>query len=127
MSYCRWSSDDFGCDLYCYGSDRGYETHVASNRAVGEIPKVGGFPPPDAPQEEWTAFAARNQAQLDWLSTCERKPIGLAHDGESFTDTTAGEWLATLTMLRAAGYRFPDYVLDDARAEIADSVRGEAR
>lgn len=122
MSYCRWSSDDFACDLYCYGSSQGYETHVATNRAVGEIPKVGPFPDGDAPKEEWNAFAARHQAQLDWLGTCERVSIGGPHDGESFCDATAEEWLATLTMLRAAGYHFPDYVLDDARAEIADAL-----
>jgi DNA repair photolyase len=32
MSYCRWSSDYFNCDLYCYESNSGYETHVAAYR-----------------------------------------------------------------------------------------------
>ncbi len=119
MSYCRWSSDDFGCDLYCYGSDRGEETHVASRRIVGEIPKVGPFPRGDAPKEEWEAFAARHKAQSEWLKTCEREPIGLAYDGESFLDHSPAEFLETLLMLRAAGYRFPDYVIEDAREEIS--------
>jgi len=32
MSYCRWSSNNFNCDLYCYHSDWGFETHVAGGR-----------------------------------------------------------------------------------------------
>ena len=30
MSYCRWSTDDFACDLYCYESAAEYVTHVKS-------------------------------------------------------------------------------------------------
>lgn len=34
MSYCRWSSDNWKCDLYCYEDANGYITHVADNRIV---------------------------------------------------------------------------------------------
>ena len=35
MSYCRWSSDDFQCDVYVYESVAGgFVTHVAANRVV---------------------------------------------------------------------------------------------
>lgn len=37
MSYCRWSSDDFECDLYCYADVRGgYTTHVAGRDKKGK-------------------------------------------------------------------------------------------
>ena len=37
MSYCRWSSDDFQCDVYVFGSDTGFETYVARGRYVGVV------------------------------------------------------------------------------------------
>jgi hypothetical protein len=36
MSYCRWSSMDFTCDIYAYESDGGFVVHVASGRFVDE-------------------------------------------------------------------------------------------
>lgn len=124
MSYCRWSTDDFKCDLYCYESDRGYETHVAGNRHVGEIPTLLPFPPKGSPPEAWDEFKARYDAQLAWLDTCERQPIGLPSDGEFFTDPDLPSFLARLGELRAEGYRFPDDVLETVRAEIADPPAG---
>lgn len=75
MSYCRWSTDDFTCDLYCYESSEGYVTHVASYK--------------DSREKD------------------SREPIGLAYDGQSFLDETPEDFLATLTMLKEAGYTFP--------------------
>ena len=41
MSYCRWSSDNWKCDLYCYEDvSGGITTHVAGNRIVGDIPEA---------------------------------------------------------------------------------------
>lgn len=40
MSYCRWSSDNFKCDIYmCEGSDC-YHIHVVSLRYVGEVSEL---------------------------------------------------------------------------------------
>ena len=40
MSYCRFSSEDFSSDVYCYADcSGGFTTHVASNRIIGDIPK----------------------------------------------------------------------------------------
>ena len=38
MSYCRWSSDDFRCDLYIYESAAGFVIHVAANRVEWDPP-----------------------------------------------------------------------------------------
>lgn len=44
MSYCRWSTDDFLCDLYIYEHYEGFwAIHVASIRRVYHKP----LPPPD--------------------------------------------------------------------------------
>jgi len=35
MSYCRWSSDNYQCDVYCYADvGGGYTTQVASRRRI---------------------------------------------------------------------------------------------
>lgn len=40
MSYCRWSSMDFKCDLYIYEAEDGIAIHVASNRVIGDVPAI---------------------------------------------------------------------------------------
>jgi len=112
MSYCRWSSDDFGCDLYVYASDGGYTIHVAARRVVGDVPKLP--PVTEVPVEAWVAAY---QAQADFIKTAERRPIGGAWDGASLYPIDARTCLATLEGLRSAGYRFPDSVLAAIAAE----------
>lgn len=118
MSYCRWSSDDFGCDLYVYASDSGYTIHVAARRVVGDVPKVPNVQA--AAVEEWVAAY---QAQAEFLKTAKRQPIGGAWDGSSLYPIDARTCLASLKALRDAGYRFPDSVLADiaAEAELEDT------
>ncbi len=45
MSYCRWSTDEFRCDLYIYANVNGYWTiHVAGRTRDGEditLPHAG--------------------------------------------------------------------------------------
>jgi hypothetical protein len=122
MSYCRWSSDDFKCDLYCYEDvSGGFITHVASNRVVGEVPRL-----------EWEdletnidQFMASSKAQSAFLETAERRPIGLPCDGQRFNDPDLDSFLARLEALRAMGYHLPDYVLEDVRDEIKKGPREE--
>jgi hypothetical protein len=74
LSYCRWSSDNFRCELYCYQDTcGGWTTHVAA---------------------------------------------GLSHDSQKFSDPTLEAFRARLIVLREAGYRFPDWVLERVDAEI---------
>lgn len=57
MSYCRWSSMDYQCDLYIYDDvDGGLTVHVAAGRLAGTDPYVF-------------------------------EPIGLSRDGETFNGT----------------------------------------
>lgn len=120
MSYCRFSSDDWRCELYCYGDvSGGITTHVAGNKIVGEIPATDwkGFIAKRITPEE---FAAQHSAQMKWMETAERKPIGLPHDGESFNDPDLESFLARLLHLRELGYKFPDYVIESVREEIEE-------
>ena len=118
MSYCRFSSDDYQCDVYCYASVSGYYvTHVASNRPV-----LDGTLPPAVPWEKDNADAwlARHEAVMAWVEKAERKPIGLPHDGETFDDPTASDAADRLQMLKDAGYNVPQYAIDALREEAGD-------
>jgi hypothetical protein len=115
MSYCRWSSDNWRCELYCYESNDGFVTHIASNKIVGDVPEELNII--DTPYEEW--IVSRKAAQK-FMNTAERRNIGLEHDGETFVDEDLDTFLLRLLYLRKVGYKFPDYVIDEVRAEIAE-------
>lgn len=116
MAYCRFSTDDFQCDLYlyesCYG---GYQAHIAARRPVyqGELP-------PQVPIEDTANWWNRHQQVLLLHQQAELVAIELPYAGESFGTETAAEMLARLHELRALGYSFPDYVLVALAADAAD-------
>jgi len=123
MSYCRWSTDNFGCDLYCYEDVAGgYTTHVAGNRIVGDVPKIGEFPL-TWNDEEREEYEKRCLAQMRFLQTCERKPIGLPYDGQSFNDSDLESFLERLLHLREVGYKFPDRVIDAVKEELNEQTK----
>lgn len=122
MSYCRWSTDDFQCDLYCYeGNDDRYWTHVAGNRVHWKIE----LPPPEIENLLFKNGRMNKTALNRHIKRTihvgnllneeneginyERLPIGLAYDGQTFTDDTPEEFKDTLLLLKMTGYRFPDF------------------
>ena len=124
MSYCRWSSDNFNCDLYCYeDASGGWTTHVAGNRTVEEAPRLSDVLPLTT-EEGIAAWVAARKVQSDWLMTAERRPIGLPHDGKTFNDPTLEDFRARIVGLIAEGYRVPDYVLTRIDEEIAEKNNG---
>ena len=52
------------------------------------------------------------------LETIPLVPIGLDYDGETFNDPTLEDFRERLMTLRAAGYKWPDHVLDDIAEEM---------
>jgi hypothetical protein len=70
---------------------------------------------------EW---GEKHNAVMDFLKYAKRAPIGLPHDGETFSDPDLPSFLARLEYLRSVGYSFPDYVLDDVRAEDTMNLLG---
>lgn len=110
MSYCRFSSDNFKCDVYCYESAHGgFVIHVAKNRRVGATP-IPELPPllSVTPEE----FREAHKRQSEWLNTAVVVPIGLPDDGETYDADTAEETANMLISLRAKGYRVPQYAID---------------
>lgn len=121
MSYCRWSSDGFQCDLYCYEDvTGGWTTHVAARRRRERIS-------PDfqdiikMPREQWNAALKLYNAELTKaLSAEDHPPIGLPYDGETFNDPTLEAFLERVIMLRDAGYKMPSYLIPNIEQEIAE-------
>lgn len=115
MSYCRWSTDDFQCDLYVYEDcSGGYTTHVAENRVIYKEPLPAVVPLTPGTLKEWHA---RHEKVYQMLHNVERAPIGLPHDGETFNDDTPEELLDRITRLIDMGYRCPPSVLEAIREE----------
>ena len=120
MSYCRWSSDNWRCDLYCYEDvSGGWTTHVAGRKRVGEIPddRFADFIAKTISVEEYSAL---HVAQLEAVGKCELVDIGLPHDGETFNDPTLEDFRERVIYLRGLGYSCPDYVIEAIDQEIAD-------
>lgn len=113
MSYCRWSSDGFGCDLYvyedCYG---GYTTHIASRRVIGDCPKLCW--------DDAATLKASYAAQREFLDSCEREDIGLPHDGESFNDSSLLDLYWRIVGLIELGYRVPHSVVVAIEEEMGE-------
>lgn len=114
MSYCRWSTDDFQCDLYvyesCYG---GYSVNVAGRRRVYHDP----LPPEIDITVDIVGYCNR-------MNEVMRIPhdlvdIDLPYAGESFDIEDAADVVTFLDELKNIGYRFPDYVTEAIKEEIA--------
>lgn len=125
MSYCRWSSDDYQCDLYCYEDAlRGWVTHVALNRVVGDVPKLDWSALRNCTPESAKKFSEQHARQHAFLMSCERRIIDLPHAGESFADSTLVSFRDRLLVLRMLGYRFPDEVLEEVEQELQEQTQG---
>lgn len=112
MAYCRWSSDDFQCDIYAYPTDDGVTVVLTKNRY--------DFTPP--PRLRKNASAARrferSQAIHALLEDAPLIPIDLPYAGEWRGGLSPAEAIEWLTELRELGYNFPvdviDAILEDA-------------
>lgn len=133
MAYCRWSSDNWNCDLYCYEDvSGGFTIHIAGRRRIGEIPsdRWEDFMSGRIGAEE---FAKLHREQLDVADNLPLIHIDLPHAGECFNEASLEEFKNRLLYLRGLGYNFPDHVLDqidqeirerDSNAAAADQDRG---
>jgi hypothetical protein len=133
MSYCRFSSNNFWCDVYVYEDvNGGWTTHVASNRHV--IPPI-----PVIPHSWWIIGRYDNETKrmvypnrlvqfVAWVllrvymvsyrlhswsvRVIPRRKIGLPHDGARYNDDTPEGCALRLSVLREVGYKVPQYAID---------------
>lgn len=121
MSYCRWSSDDFQCDVYVYESCHGgFDTRIAGNKVIfdGPLPE-----PVEIKSENMDAFFERKKIVDKMLDRAKREKIGLEYDGETFNDPTASECADRLESLKAMGYNVPQYAIDALREEAKEAAK----
>lgn len=139
MSFCRWSSDNWMCDVYVYEDvSGGYTTHVAGRRCIvppipdilWSLPRFGVSFDDDHKAvypSRWHRLAGRamltfgcfwhNKIHMASVKLMPLRDIGLPFDGERFNDETAEECADTLEWLRSEGYRVPQYAIDALREE----------
>lgn len=114
VSYCRWSTNDFQCDLYVYADvSGGWTIHVAGNRPIYKEPLPKRVPYTAANIRE---YCDRQSVVMKMLETADRAPIGLPHDRKSFNGDR-DDTVATLKMLKDAGYQFPFDIIGEIAAE----------
>lgn len=121
MSYCRWSSMDFACDLYIYASVYDCWTiHVAGARYVGPLPdqpSLAKLASGEMSMEEYHAMRDRWSA---WTEEHGTTAIPLPHAGGTFNLAGPGECADKVEELIALGYICPDYVVPTLREEQAE-------
>lgn len=122
MSYCRWSTNDFQCDVYVYEHVHGgFMIHVASNRTVFAGPLPAEIP---LEKENIVAFIERQQKVMEMVDAAESRPIGLPYDGKNFLENDAASCADRLETLKSIGYLVPQFAIDSLREEAAEG--GEA-
>ena len=146
MSYCRWSSMNWRCDVYVYEDvSGGWTTMVASNRRLfapipdilfWRLPSFGGKVSVSKSRKcglkvkypsAWHAAAARvvfgfvdfwhNRVHMLSLRMIPLVKIGLPCDGMTFNSETPGDCADQLEYLRRLGYIVPQYAIDTLRDE----------
>lgn len=120
MSYCRWSSDDYQCDLYIYEDVYGcWTTHIACKRRVFKEPIPAPVPMTRENQEAWRDRQALVNRMVDEADLVD---IGLPLDGKSFNDPTLEDLRYRVKSLIDMGYRVPGKVLERIEQEIGNEL-----
>lgn len=144
MSYCRFSSDNWRCEVYVYEHcGGGFVTHVAGNKHV--IPPIPEIPLSWMPRfkgklsvterrviypTRWHSAAAScffgfcalwYRLSMWSLDVIPRKHIDLPEAGETFSHATAAECADNLERLRGVGFRVPQYAIDALREETTEA------
>lgn len=109
MSYCRFSSNDFQCDVYVYESNQGFVTHVAASR-FDVAPDE--FPPQLAADANPVDFVNRHLEVQAILEAAETLPIDSPHAGQTYLSATPGECAALLRKLAEDGFQVPQRAID---------------
>ncbi len=127
MSLCRFSSDNYRCDVYIYESSTGgFAVHVAANRYVSEDP-IPELQDDTLLSGDPERILAAFRTQEDWLKKARTERIGLLCDGQSYHEPDAETCLSRVLHLKGLGYTIPDFVIEALQAEsLADTQEQEA-
>lgn len=128
MSYCRWSTDDYQCDVYVWHDITDtWRTEVAGRRRIWKVP----LPPPvhgEIGSDEWlTSFTDRHTALMRLLndeSNFDWQTIAEPDGGRSYTHDSPGECADNLQRLHEAGLNVPQDAIDTLREEHQELAGG---
>ena len=121
MSYCRWSSDDWMCDVYVYEAEDGFTIHVAGSKYVTEIPKVPSMPH-NGTEEQWADWFQKYNHQMEVVKNAKMEKIGGPYDGQDFIFITIQEAYNKLKDIKEHGYNVPQFVFDNMQDEITEGA-----
>ena len=122
MSYCRWSTNDFRCDLYVYeDSFNRIQMHIAGRRHT--IPDDLMPPSINYDDPDWSnLWPVRSKVVTELMKQYPNEPIGGPYDGLSiYFDGAdeAAEWIEQ--KLDPLGiYNYPDTLIAELRGELND-------
>lgn len=112
MSYCRWSTNNSKCDLYCYEGSDGFHTHIASYRIRTWVRVLYfltdhrvdlGLDHKTRFHRTWVRYL------IDTLPDhWHRYRIRLKYAGQSFLDDTEEEMFNRVCELQVIGYHAPN-------------------
>lgn len=117
MSYCRFSTNDFQCDVYAYDGHGGIVVHVAATRVVFAESLPARIPFELAHLDAWIERDRKVSAMVE---AGGREAIKRKHAGESYYGLDADDAVALMEELKALGYRFPMGIIEAMREEIED-------
>jgi len=127
MSYCRWSSDNWMCDVYVYEAEIGFTIHVAGSKYVDEIPKVPPMPH-EGTDEQWDEWFKLYNAQMEAVkkSAKNMKKIGGIYDGQTFICDDQKATIEKLRDIKEHGYNVPEFVFESLQEEIDETSKLES-
>lgn len=128
MSYCRWSTDDFQCDLYIYEcvTDQ-WMIHVAGRKIVYKEPLPVPVELDTHDKESWKAWFDRKDQVKAIRKRSELVEIGLPYDGQTIAVDSPGECADVVEMLLALGYRAPKGIVEELRDEQKELDDGRSK
>lgn len=120
MSYCRFSSDDWQCDVYVWADIADtWRTEVAGRRWIfNEIPPPVEFDPLD--EKKFRAWFDRHHKLMDMIDDPEHGhwlDLPTPEGCHSYEHDTPGECADNLERLRGLGFNVPQGAIDALRAE----------
>jgi hypothetical protein len=113
MSWCRWSSLDFRCDLYVYESMSGVEVHVAGGRYDLDYDLL---PAAVSILDDQDAWRVRHDLLSALIADAETVAIDLPHARDSRTFDTLVEAACWIDELAGLGYVVPPGMTDEMRS-----------
>lgn len=109
------------CDLYCYESDAGFETHVANSRQRAWLRALYYLTDTRVTMcGETHRFSKHWANRVNWSLPhwFTHYKIGLPQDGKCFCDETEDEMFGRIIELSDAGYCVPEHLKQEAMKAI---------